>query len=64
MGYARTLFTPKQGLSCGSAGRAVNVADVAIAHVCLPRKLAPFSSTLGRPSIDPGLIIRMLIVGY
>src|SRR5882757_149674 len=30
----------------------------------LRRKLAPFYSTLGRPSIDPELLIRMLIVGY
>ncbi len=26
--------------------------------------LAPFYSTIGRPSIDPELIIRMLLVGY
>ncbi|MEO2040148.1 MAG: transposase, partial [Martelella sp.] len=26
--------------------------------------LAPFYSTTGRPSIDPELMIRMLIVGY
>jgi transposase len=30
----------------------------------LRRALAPFYSTLGRPSIDPELLIRMLIVGY
>jgi transposase len=30
----------------------------------LRRELAPFYSTLGRPSVDPELIIRMLIVGY
>jgi transposase len=30
----------------------------------LRRELAPFYSSLGRPSIDPELIIRMLIVGY
>jgi transposase len=30
----------------------------------LRRELAPFYSSLGRPSIDPKLIIRMLIVGY
>jgi transposase len=30
----------------------------------LRRDLALFYSTLGRPSIDPELIIRMLIVGY
>jgi transposase len=27
-------------------------------------KLAPFYCTIGRPSIDPELMIRMLIVGY
>lgn len=26
--------------------------------------LAPFYSTTGRPSIDPELMIRMLLVGY
>src|SRR5258708_32575179 len=30
----------------------------------LRRELAPFYSEGGRPSIDPGLLIRMLIVGY
>src|SRR5271169_3159710 len=30
----------------------------------LRRELAPFYSTLGRPSIDPELMIRMLVVGY
>jgi len=30
----------------------------------LRRDLAPFYSTLGRPSIDPELMIRILIVGY
>jgi transposase len=28
------------------------------------RDLAPFYRALGRPSIDPELMIRMLIVGY
>src|SRR5260370_38504381 len=27
-------------------------------------ELAPYYPRLGRPSIDPGLMIRMLIVGY
>ncbi len=27
-------------------------------------KLAPFYSDIGRPSIDPELMVRMLIVGY
>lgn len=30
----------------------------------LRRELAPFYSPMGRPSIDPELLIRMLIVGY
>jgi transposase len=30
----------------------------------LRRELAPFYSTTGRPSIDPELLLRMLIVGY
>jgi transposase len=30
----------------------------------LRRERAPFYSAIGRPSIDPGLMIRMLIVGY
>src|SRR6266516_4725388 len=30
----------------------------------LAEKLAPFYSDIGRPSIDPELMIRMLIVGY
>ena len=28
------------------------------------RDLAPFYSAIGRPSIDPELMIRMLLVGY
>lgn len=30
----------------------------------LCRHLAPFHSSMGRPSIDPDLMIRMLMVGY
>ena len=30
----------------------------------LREKLKPFYSDIGRPSIDPGLMLRMLIVGY
>src|SRR5256885_14952990 len=30
----------------------------------LRRQLVPFYSEMGRPSIDPELLIRMLIVGY
>src|ERR671930_1051338 len=32
--------------------------------VDLREKLAPFYSDMGRPSIDPDLMIRMLIIGY
>ena len=30
----------------------------------LRRELAPFYSSMGRPSVDPELTVRMLIVGY
>src|SRR5277367_4012512 len=30
----------------------------------LRRDLAPFYSSMGRPSVDPELMIRMLIIGY
>jgi transposase len=40
-----------------SIDRFVELAD-------LRRELAPFYSSMGRPSIDPELMIRMLIVGY
>ena len=30
----------------------------------LRREMAPFYSSIGRPSVDPELMIRMLIVGY
>jgi hypothetical protein len=30
----------------------------------LHQKLAPYYSSTGRPSIDPELMIRMLIIGY
>ena len=30
----------------------------------LRRELAPFYSSTGRPSVDPELMIRMLIIGY
>src|SRR6202051_1462187 len=40
-----------------SIGRFVDLSE-------LRRELAPFYSTLGRPSIDPELMMRMLIIGY
>ncbi|MCP2127023.1 hypothetical protein ABH991_003682 [Bradyrhizobium ottawaense] len=30
----------------------------------IKRDLAPFYSNIGRPSIDPELMIRMLLIGY
>jgi Transposase domain (DUF772) len=33
-------------------------------HLALRQSLKPFYSQIGRPSIDPELMIRMLIVGY
>src|SRR4028119_159235 len=41
----------------GSAERLVDLAG-------LRRELAPFYSETGRPSVDPELMIRMLILGY
>jgi transposase len=38
--------------------------DRFVAFGDLRRELAPFYSTIGRPSVDPELMIRMLIVGY
>jgi hypothetical protein len=37
---------------------------VAVALADLHKTLEPFYSDIGRPSVDPELIIRMLIVGY
>ena len=37
--------------------RFVDLSDV-------PSDLAPFYSSTGRPSIDPELLVRMLLVGY
>ena len=38
--------------------------DAALDLTWLPGELAPHYSSMGRPSIDPELMIRMLIVGY
>src|SRR3954451_11856625 len=38
--------------------------DTALDLSWLRRELAPHYSSMGRPSIDPELMIRMLIVGY
>ena len=38
--------------------------DVALDLFWLRGELAPHYSSIGRPSIDPELMIRMLVVGY
>jgi transposase len=38
--------------------------DTALDLSWLRSELAPHYSSMGRPSIDPELMIRMLIVGY
>jgi transposase len=38
--------------------------DTALDLSWLRRKLTPHYSSTGRPSIDPELMIRMLVVGY
>src|SRR3982074_3371113 len=38
--------------------------DAALDVSWFPRELAPHYSSMGRPSIDPELMIRMLVVGY
>ena len=38
--------------------------DAALDLSWLRRELAPHYSSMGRPSIDPDLMIRMLVVGY
>ena len=42
----------------------VRMIDAALDLSWLRSELAPHYSSLGRPSIDPELMIRMLVVGY
>jgi transposase len=46
------------------AGHPLRSIDRFVELAGLRRELAPFYSETGRPSIDPELLIRMLIVGY
>ena len=57
------LFNLERRIPAGHLLRLINpiVAQILIE---LREKLAPFYSEIGRPSIDPELMIRMLIVGY
>src|SRR6201997_372360 len=57
------LFNLEEHIPTGHLLRRLNPI-VTRALVDLREKLAPFYSNIGRPSIDPELMIRMLIVGY
>jgi transposase len=48
------------------AGHLLRLINPVVAQILieLREKLAAFYSEIGRPSIDPELMIRMLIVGY
>src|SRR5262245_5363416 len=57
------LFNLEQRIPAGHLLRRINpIVERVLAD--LRTKLAPFYSDIGRPSIDPELMIRMLIVGY
>src|SRR6266540_332391 len=57
------LFNLEERVPAGHLLRRINpVVTRVLAD--LREKLAPFYSEIGRPSIDPELMIRMLIVGY
>src|SRR6266403_2933243 len=53
-------------MSSGARGRVSPYANYSVLAPKAPirQELAPFYSEMGRPSIDPELLIRMLIVGY
>src|SRR5271156_5397423 len=57
------LFNLERRVPAGHLLRRINPVVTRIL-VELREKLAPFYSDIGRPSIDPELMIRMLIVGY
>ena len=57
------LFNLESRIPAGHLLRRINPI-VARVLADLREKLAPFYSAIGRPSIDPELMIRMLIVGY
>jgi transposase len=57
------LFNLEQRIPAGHLLRRINpIVTQVLAG--LREKLAPFYSEIGRPSIDPELMLRMLIVGY
>jgi len=57
------LFNLEQRIPADHLLRRINPTVTRI--LAEPRvKLTPFYSEIGRPSIDPELVLRMLIVGY
>jgi transposase len=46
------------------ANHLLRVIDRFVALDAIRAHLAPFYSTTGRPSVDPELMIRMLLIGY
>src|ERR1700689_4321199 len=57
------LFNLERRIPAGHLLRRINPVVTRILME-LREKLVPFYSEIGRPSIDPELMIRMLIVGY
>lgn len=57
------LFNLERRIPAGHHLRRLN-SIVTLVLADLRAKLAPFYSEIGRPSIDPELMIRMLIIGY
>jgi transposase len=57
------LFNLEERIPAGHLLRRINPIVTRVL-AGLREKLAPFYSEIGRPSIDPELMIRMLIVGY
>jgi transposase len=57
------LFNLEERIPAGHLLRKINP-TVTRVLADLREKLAPFYSDTGRPSIDPELMIRMLMVGY
>ena len=57
------LFNLEQRIPAGHLLRRINPIVTGVLAE-LRDKLAPFYSEIGRPSIDPELMLRMLIVGY
>src|SRR3979409_722302 len=61
--YHRVNVGPYQGAEV-ARNMSLLPSQLKMARGELRRELAPFYSSIGRPSVDPELMIRMLIVGY